>query len=250
MYNKVAIVTGASRGIGRGVALKLAEHGYDLAITHLDEGSEAEEVAQLITTKYQRSCHVIQCDLTQSESAKKVIDEAVNVYGIIDVLVNNAGVTKFNDITSMPVEIINYMINLDFRAPMLLIKYVAEHMIAKQTAGSIVSIGSSRAERAYPEDAVYGGMKAALVRAGESIALELAQYGIRVTTVSPGAIEVREDMKNFYNKLGKRIPLGRVGNPEDIGKAVVWLCSDEASYITGVNMRVDGGLILPGMPER
>ena len=165
-------------------------------------------------------------------------------------LVNNAGVTIFHEITQMPLDRIDYMLDLDFRAPMLLIKYIAKHMIEHQITGSIVSIGSSRAERAYAGDSIYGGMKAALVRASQSIAIELAPYGIRVNTVSPGAIEVREDLKEFYHKLGKRIPLGRVGTPVDIGKAVSWLCSDEASYITGVNMRVDGGLILPGMPEK
>lgn len=250
MDNKVAIVTGSSRGIGRGVALKLAEQGYHLVITHLDEVSEAKEVAHEISIKHQRNCHIVQCDLTQSESAMKLIEEAVQIFGKIDVLVNNAGVTKFKEIKEMPLELIDYMMNLDFRAPMLLIKYIANHMIDNQISGSIVNIGSSRAERAYPQDSIYGGMKAALVRASESIAIELAPYGIRVNTVSPGAIEVREDLKEFYNKLGKRIPLGRVGTPEDIGRAVVWLCSEESSYMTGVNMRVDGGLILPGMPER
>jgi glucose 1-dehydrogenase len=249
MENKVAIVTGASRGIGRGVALKLAEQGYHLVITHLDEVSEAEEVAHEISTKYQRSCHIVQCDLTLSESAIKVVEDAVQIFGKIDVLVNNAGVTMFNEIKEMPIERIDYMMNLDFRAPMLLIKYIANHMIDNQITGSIVNIGSSRAERAYPQDSIYGGMKAALVRASQSIAIELAPHGIRVNTVSPGAIQVRDDLKGFYNKLGNRIPLGRVGTPEDIGRAVIWLCSEEASYITGVNMRVDGGLILPGMPE-
>src|SRR5690554_1274784 len=232
MGTRSAIVTGASRGIGRGVALKLAAKGYDLVITHLDEASEAEEVALEIATKYERRCHVVQCDLTKSESAEMVVDEAIRVYGHIDVLVNNAGVTIFNEITQMPLDRIDYMMNLDFRAPMLLIKYIAKHMIDNQIAGSIISIGSSRAERAYAEDSIYGGMKAALVRASESIAIELAPHGIRVNTVSPGAVEVRDDLKEFYTKLGKRIPLGRVGTPEDVGQAVVWLCSEEASYIT------------------
>jgi glucose 1-dehydrogenase len=250
MESKAAIVTGASRGIGKGVALKLAEKGYHLVITHLDEAEEAEAVAQEIMNTYQRRCHIIQCDLTKSESATKVVEEAIHIFGQINLLVNNAGVTIFHKITEMPLERIDYMMNLDFRAPMLLIKYIAKHMIDNQIAGSIINIGSSRAERAYPEDSIYGGMKAALVRASESIAIELAPFGIRVNTISPGAIAVRQDLKEFYNKLGKRIPLGRVGTPEDIGNAVIWVCSEEAAYLTGENIRVDGGLILPGMPER
>jgi glucose 1-dehydrogenase len=250
MRIKTAMVTGASRGIGKGIALKLAEKGYQLVITHIDEADEAAEVALEIASKYQRQCHIIQCDLSLSESAESVVGEAIRTFGRIDLLVNNAGITVFDEITKIPLERIDYMMNLDFRAPMLLIKYIAQHMIDNQITGSIISIGSSRAERAYPEDAIYGGMKAALVRASQSIALELAPFGIRVNTVSPGAIEVREHLNEFYNKLGKRIPLGRVGSPEDVGQAVVWLCSEEAAYITGINMRVDGGLILPGMPEQ
>jgi glucose 1-dehydrogenase len=84
----------------------------------------------------------------------------------------------------------------------------------------------------------------------QSVALELAPHGIRVNTVAPGAIQVRDEMQPFYDKLGRKIPLGRGGKPADIGPAVAWLLSDEASYITGVNLRIDGGLILPGMPER
>jgi glucose 1-dehydrogenase len=115
-------------------------------------------------------------------------------------------------------------------------------------AGSIIHITSTRAHRAYPYDSIYGSMKAALTRASETMALEFAPYGIRVNCVAPGAI-ARETNTEHGNKLGKKIPLGRMGTPADIGNAVAWLCSDEASYITGTTLRVDGGLIIPGMPE-
>ncbi|GIQ68965.1 SDR family NAD(P)-dependent oxidoreductase [Xylanibacillus composti] len=250
MERKAAIVTGASRGIGRGTALKLAEHGYDLVITHLNEQEEAEAVAEEIVSKHGGRCHIVQCDLSESGSARNVMEQAVRAYGRIHVLVNNAGASKFDEIKKMPLDVLNYLMKLNFRAPMQMIQLVSNHMIEHGIAGAIVNIASSRAERAYPTDAIYGGMKAALVRATESIALELAPHGIRINNISPGAIQVRDEMQPFYEALGKKIPLGRGGVPSDVGSAVVWICSEEASYITGVNLRVDGGLILPGMPER
>jgi glucose 1-dehydrogenase len=247
---KTAIVTGASRGIGRGIALALAERGYDLFITHLNEKAEAEAVARTITDVHGRRCEVMQGDLSLEPIPQETVERAVQAYGHVDALVNNAGVTLLEKITELNVEKMNYLMQLNYRAPMLMIRHAARHMIEQGIKGGIVSITSSRAERAYPLDSVYGGMKAALVRSIQSIALELAPHGIRVNTVGPGAIEVREDAQAFYEQLGGKIPLGRTGLPSDIGSAVAWLLSEEASYITGVNLRVDGGLILPGMPER
>lgn len=247
---KAAIVTGASRGIGKGIALALAERGYDLFITHLDEAQEADDVARTAAECYKARCEVLKCDLTDEGAAKLTVDRAIEAFGSVHVLVNNAGVTIFGKITEFPVDKMNYLYNLNFRAPMLLTKYGADHMIASGIRGAIISIASSRGERAYPPDAIYGGLKAALIRSSQSIALELAPHGIRVNTVGPGAIQVRDEHQAHYENLGRRIPLGRGGKPDDIGRAVAWLASEDAAYITGVNLRIDGGLILPGMPER
>jgi glucose 1-dehydrogenase len=246
---KTAIVTGASRGIGKGIAFLLAEQGYDLFLTHLAEQDEAEEVCRRITKQYGRKCEIAQADLSVEETPQWVVEQAVQEFGKVHLLVNNAGVTLFDHLTDMPSESINYLIHLNFRAPMLTTKHIALHMIQNKIPGSIVQIVSSRAERAYPIDSIYGGMKSALVRASQSVALELAAYGIRVNTIAPGAIDVRAEYQDHYEQLGRRIPLGRVGTPEDVARAVAWISSDAASYITGVNVRVDGGLILSGMPE-
>lgn len=245
---KTAIVTGASRGIGKGIAKSLAQRGYNLFITHLDEQDEAESLARELHSAYAIQCEVMQIDLSLKDSAKKTIDQAIESFGTIDVLVNNAGHTIFSKVREMPEENVDYLMSLNYRSPILATKYIAAHMIDHQIRGSIITTASTRAERAYPLDAIYGGMKAALVRSFQSIALELAPHGIRVNTIAPGAIQVR-DNPEIYDRLGAMVPIGRIGYPEDVGNAVAWLCSEEASYITGTNLRIDGGLILPGIPE-
>lgn len=124
-------------------------------------------------------------------------------------------------------------------------------MREKGIRGSIVNITSTRAFRSYPEDALYGAAKAGLTRAAESMATELAPFGIRMNCVAPGATRVRGDGSDADLRSGfaPKIPLGRYGTPREMGYAVAWLCSEQAAYITGTTIKIDGGLILPGMPE-
>lgn len=158
-------------------------------------------------------------------------------------------------------EDVDYLINLDFRNYFVMIQCAARYMVEHGVQGSIVNITSSRGERAYPGDSIYGGLKAGLNRAIQSIALELGPRGIRINNVAPGFTKIREKRElaemgpwgenydTFYDTVGDMIPLRTYGTPADIGEAVAFLASEDASYITGITIRVDGGLILPGMPE-
>lgn len=247
-FGKTALVTGASRGIGHGIALVLAKEGYDLSISYSTKKDEAYQLARVIERDYKRKCYVFQASLDEEEAPGKLVYEAAEAMGWIDVFVNNAGVTIFDELVTMKLESLNKLINLDFKGYILGMQAAARHMIENDIKGSIINITSSRGERAYAGDAVYGGVKAAVNRATQSIALELSPYGIRVNCIAPGAIQVREANK-FYEGVKKIIPLKRPGQPEDIGNAVAWLASDKASYVTGITLRVDGGLILPGTPE-
>jgi len=267
---KKAIVTGGSRGIGRGIVFTLAKAGYDVALNYATASDAAEAVKQKVEIEYGCKCYIYQVDLSDTEKAQPFIRQAAKDLGGLDLLVNNAGVTMFGSIADMPVEKLDKLINLDYKSYMLNMQTAARYMVKRGIKGSIVNITSSRGERAYPGDTVYGAVKAALNRSIQSIALDLAPYGIRVNNVAPGGTTTRtpeeiecfkEQMKkhhpeidfgdkDFYGEFGKRIPLGRMGNPEDIGNAVEFLASDKASYITGITLRVDGGLILAGMPER
>jgi glucose 1-dehydrogenase len=247
--SKKALVTGASRGIGKGIALVLAEQGYDLAITYRSGKEEAEEVAHIIEKEHGRKCFTLYAELSDEETAKDLVGKAVEALGSLDLLVNNAGLTIRSKLAEMDVEDINYLLNLNFRTPILTMRAAARYMMDHKIQGNMINIASTRGLRAYPDDAIYGGTKAALIRATESVALECSTHGIRVNCIAPGATRVRDGNEEFHQKLGNKIPLKRFGTPTDIGQAVAWLASDQASYITGETIKIDGGLILPGMPE-
>lgn len=257
--SKKAIVTGASRGIGKGIAMCLAAEGYDLAISYASKKEEAEKVAEQIRETYHTRCLIYQASLQEKGAGKALFDQAVSDLGGLDLLVNNAGLTIFESLQEIKEETMDLLINLDFKNYILMMREAANYMIASGTKGNIINITSSRGEQSYPEDGLYGGLKAGLNRAICSFALDVSQYGIRINNVAPGAIRIRTReelieggnvaMADFWDELGNRIALGRSGLPEDIGHAVAFLASDKASYITGTTLRVDGGLILPGMPE-
>ncbi|GBF77615.1 SDR family oxidoreductase [Paenibacillus sp. 598K] len=247
--SRVALVTGAGQGIGRGIASVLAQKGYRLALTYHSSVDGIETFAQDMRHTYGAQPIVLQCDLTKPEDAQRIVAETVEACGRLDLVVNNAGGGDNRPLLDMSAEAIASVIHLDYTGPMLVAKHAAAAMIEQEIAGSILFITSSRGERAYPGDSIYGGMKAALIRSCGSLALEWAPHGIRVNCVGPGATVHNLDQDAYAEPLGRKIPLGRMGTPSDIGEAIAWLASPQASYITGINLRVDGGLILPGMPE-
>lgn len=259
MNRKKALVTGGSRGIGKGIVLCLAEAGYDVAFSYNSKEDEAKIVAKE-AKKYGVSCFYHQASLEKPGVGPALIHIAAEELGGLDLLVNNAGITIFESILDLDWEQVQMLVNLDFLNYLFMAKEAARYMTDHGIQGSIIHITSSRGQRAYPEDAVYGGIKAAINRAAQSMALDLAPYGIRVNCIAPGAVCIRthEELKaenrtelfGFWEQLGTRIPLERNGRPEDIGHAVVYLADDKAGYITGEVLRVDGGLILAGMPEQ
>ena len=261
MANRVAVITGASRGIGKGIAIVLAGHGYDIGFSYCSAEDQAVRLQRQIWEEFGRRCEIWRADLREPGAGPAFVEAAADKLGGLDVLVNNAGATRFESILDLTEQGVNDLIDLDLKNYLFCTQAAARVMARNGTRGSIIQITSSRAQRAYPQDGIYGGVKAAVARASQSAALDLAPYGIRVNCVAPGAIAVRsrEELEelakhkavpmDFWDKLGRRIPLERVGTPADVGEAVAFLASPEAAYITGVTLRIDGGLILPGMPE-
>jgi len=249
-FRKTAIVTGASSGIGKGIAIVLAREGYVLSTVYRSNDEGIRDLREILSDRYGSRLHAVKGDLADPCFVERYAWEAIDALGKVDLLVNNAGAGYAAKLIEMKPEDMLSFIRVDFVAPLLMMKTVGRHMLENGIKGSLINITSTRAERSYPHDSLYGGMKAALQRASRSIAIELAMHGIRVNNVAPGATEIERASDEFYEKLGQKIPLRRVGKPEDVGEAVYWLASDAASYITGVSLKVDGGLILPGMPEK
>jgi NAD(P)-dependent dehydrogenase (short-subunit alcohol dehydrogenase family) len=249
---KNAFVTGGSRGIGRGIVRVLSEAGCDIAFTYNSQLDEAETLKAEVERKGRR-CFFYQASLQHPDVAEAVTARAAQELGGIDLLVCNAGLTRHNDLLHLEGELIDFVYNLNYRSYLLCAKTAANDMVARGEKGNIIFIASTRGIRAYPEDAIYGGMKAALIRSVESMALDMAPHGIRVNCVAPGATATRGDFTAEELSRGdfaKRIPLGRRGTPEEVGRLVRYIASDEAAYMTGNTIKLDGGLILPGMPER
>lgn len=249
MSAKRAIVTGASSGIGQGIAVVLAEHGYDIAISYGENEAGARRT-QADIEALGRRCFVYQATLNEADVPARLVDQAAADLGGVDVMVCNAGKTRHYSALTITVEQMDWLYGLNYRSYMLCAGAAARHMVRAGQGGNIIFVTSSRAERAYPEDFLYGGLKAAVKRSCESMALDLAPHGIRVNCIAPGMTRVRDLEKNLPSSgFEKVIPLGRAGLPRENGEAVAFLVSDNAGYITGISLRVDGGLILPGMPE-
>lgn len=245
----VALITGSGRGIGRGIALEFAKQGYDVVIHHRKEPEGSAQVAEEIR-KLGRRVEILVGDLSDVDVPARIVDEAYQRMGRLDVLVNNAGITVMKPFIEMDLERLEQCYKVDFRAPYLCAQRAAQLMIKDGTRGSIINITSVHQERTNDKDTIYGSMKAALARATEGMALELAPYGIRVNAVAPGLTILEEpkgERKAFVELVQKSIPMRRVGYVQDVARAVVWLASDQADYVTGITLRVDGGLNLPMM---
>lgn len=249
--NKTALVTGGSSNIGQGIAIVLAEHGYDVAITYANRLEGALETKRQIEA-LGRKCFYYEAHLEKPEEPERIVNMAHKDLGRLDVMVCNAGRDTRNSILTTTAEDLDFLYTNNYRNYMLCSAAASRHMVADKIAGSIIFITSSRAEQAYPDDFIYGSFKAAMKRACESLALDLSAYNIRVNCVAPGATwpdTPRLAKAKASNFVKNSIPLHRVGNPRENGEAVAYLCSEAASYITGITIRVDGGLILPGMME-
>ena len=259
--NKKAIVTGGSSGIGRGIVYALAKAGYDVAFSYNTNAAKAETVLQNLQSAYpDGKFYCFKAELSDPTAGPAFFRQAVKALGSVDLMVNNAGVSPKEGLLDLTDETLDELLFLNFRNYIVLMREAARYMAAHGIKGSIISISSTRADRAYPADGIYGALKAGINRAIQSFALDVAPYGIRINNVAPGAIQrqTAEEMANTVQNpqhaqlgyLEPRIPLGRIGQPDDVAKAVLFLASDDADYITGQTIKVDGGLTLPGMPER
>jgi 3-oxoacyl-[acyl-carrier protein] reductase len=242
LENKVALVTGSSRGIGKTIALKLAEPGASLVINYKSDSSAAEEVLQSIK-KMKRKAIAIQCDVSNFADVEEMVRKVMDEFGRIDILVSNVGPFLYKSIYDTTIQEWHQVINSNLNSTFYCCKAVVPIM-RKQKSGSIVNIGAPNAERTqgYTRNCAYATAKTGVVVLSKSLAKEEGKNGIRVNVVNPGFIETNQYTEEMKKDMPKQVPLGRLGKPEDIANAVLFLVSDEANYITGSVLNLHGGL--------
>jgi 3-oxoacyl-[acyl-carrier protein] reductase len=245
MENKVSLVTGASRGIGRAIAIALAEKGSDVIVNYAGSKEKAEEVVARIK-ELGRQAIAIQADVSNQEAVENMVEQSLAHFGRIDVLVNNAGIAKDNLVMRMKVPEWDDVINTNLKSVFLCSKAVIRPMM-KARKGRIVNVSSVVGAIGNAGQANYAAAKSGVIGLTKTLARELASRNIAVNAVAPGFIET--DMtaslpQEAKDMMFSQIPLNRFGQPEEVAKVVCFLASDDASYMTGQTLFVDGGMVM------
>jgi NAD(P)-dependent dehydrogenase (short-subunit alcohol dehydrogenase family) len=256
LAGKKALVTGSRRGIGRGIALALARAGCDIGLNDIERDAEADKTIALIGEAGRRATFTV-ADTASGAEVERLVDQFLSEHGRIDILVNNAYWAENRPFLEITEEIWDRTLDVCVKGYFLCARRAAAEMARQGGGGSIVSIASVHAYRAWPNDTAYGVAKAAVVRMMMSMALDLAGTGIRCNAVAPGWIDSRVLPPERESERGVRgygdyalasIPSRRIGLPEDIANAVLFLCSPLADYVNGACLTVDGGFLTGGTP--
>lgn len=245
LAGKVALVTGGSRGIGRAIALTLAQHGADVAINYAGNTAAAEEVKAEIE-KMGRKAILCQCSVADTDGVAAMVKDVVKELGRLDILVNNAGITRDGLIMRMKEADWDAVLATNLKGVFNCAKAVMRPMM-KQKGGRIVNMASVVGEMGNAGQANYAAAKAGVIGLTKSLAKEVASRGITVNAVAPGFIAT--DMTSVLTdeqkaEMERTIPLGRQGLPQDVANAVLFLVSEDAAYITGQVLNVDGGMVM------
>ncbi len=242
---KVAIVTGASRGIGRAIAIELAKAGAAVVVNYAGNAAAAQEVKDIITQSGGQAI-AVQADVADAEAVKALVKTTIENFGHIDILVNNAGITRDIPLAMMKEEDWDAVINTNLKGVYNCTKAVLKPMI-KQKCGKIINMTSVVGIMGNAGQANYAAAKAGVIGFTKSMARELAARSITVNAIAPGFITT--DMtavipEQAKIELAKKIPLGKLGTPEDVAAAVLFLASESANYITGQTLNIDGGMVM------
>lgn len=246
MSRKTAVVTGGSRGIGKAIAIELASQGYNIVINYNSSEKRANELKEELESKYDVSVMTKQCDVSSFDDVKEMYKVVKKTFDSIDLLINNAGITKDNLILRMKEEDFDQVININLKGTFNCSKIFGRHML-KQKSGKIINISSIVGIMGNAGQSNYAASKAGVIGLTKSLAKEFAPRGITVNAVAPGFIKsaMTDDLdEKVIKHYQDNIPLGSLGNPEDVAKVVKFLSSEDANYITGQVINVDGGMLI------
>ncbi len=248
LQNQVAIITGASSGIGRAIALRFAQEGADIIVVYSRNDFKAQEAAGLIEHLGRRAL-VFKADASEPQAMARVVALTVQLLGRIDCLVNNAGIWMSAPVFEMSEEMWNRVLEVDLKAAFVCSQAVARYWRETGRRGKIINIGSIHGTRSWQGLSAYAAAKAGLVGLTRTLALELAPYHINVNLVSPGAIAVggnaaKTTDQQYMQLVKEEIPLGRMGDGDEVASLVLFLAGSESDYITGAEIVIDGGLLL------
>lgn len=244
LKDKIAIVTGAGSGNGRGIALRFAEEGCAVVCVDVNEDSARDTVAQVEALG--RRALVARADVSKAADVRDMVAQAVASFGRIDILVNNAGVETLTHLFDISEAEWDRIIDINLKGSFLCAQAVGREMARAGGPGRIINVGSINSQVALPHQSHYCASKGGVRMLTKAMALDLADYGITVNAIGPGVIDTAMTQASLSDperraSLLRRIPLQRVGRPEDVAACAVFLASDEASYVTGTMMFVDGG---------
>jgi NAD(P)-dependent dehydrogenase (short-subunit alcohol dehydrogenase family) len=245
LQGKRALVTGAARGIGRGIAEVFASEGADVVVNDIDHASHAEEVVRSISSSGRRAM-AVRADVSRRSEVEPMFEKAWNQLGPIDILVNNAGIETIVPFLELTDEQWTRLVDVDLRGPWLCSQVFCRRAIAEGRKGSIVNIGSIQAAKVLPGRTHYAPAKLALSALTRNMSAEVTPHGIRVNCIHPGLIDtpmtewVMKD-KEILPLILAQISMSRAGDPREIGRVAAFLASDDASYLTGQSFFVDGG---------
>ena len=241
---QVVLVTGGSRGIGKSIALKYAENGYNIVINYVSENTDVKELKKEFE-KYGVECLIVKADVSKAEEVKNVVKQAIEKFEKIDVLVNNAGITRDALLMRMKEEDFDKVIEVNLRGTFLVTKAVTPYMMKKRN-GRIINLSSVVGVTGNAGQSNYSASKAGIIGFTKSVAKELASRNIRVNAVAPGFIDT--DMTSILSddvkaSINAQIPIKRMGTAREIANVVYFLGSEESSYITGQVINIDGGMV-------
>jgi len=247
LEDKVAVVTGSSRGIGRAIALAFAGEGAAVAVNYRSQPEEAREVVKEIEASGGHAL-AVRADVSAPEDVENLVARAAGEFGRLDVMVNNAGMEQKMPFLETPLEVWNRTMAVNLTGAWVGCQEAAKRMVEGGGGGRIINISSVHEDRPMPTNSPYCASKGGLRMLMRTIAVELAPHGITVNNIAPGAIEtpINENLQERPEQMREvlsEIPLGRIGRPEEVANLAVYLASDEASYVTGSTYFIDGGMI-------